>query len=80
MHFIIVYDRPKMSRIAFESFADTAKGIAISRKLQFEQEYANREDVEVAFFESASEAMLRRTHSRYFNSIEELAANVAGKA
>lgn len=80
MLFVVAYDRPKMALLTFESFASAATGEAGRLKLQLEQRYANREDVEVGLFESASEAVLRRTHSRYFFNIEALAANVADNA
>ncbi len=80
MQFIVAYDRPKMTLVAFKSFPDSACEEALQCKVQLEHDYANSSEVEVAYFESASEQMLRLTHSRYFDTLAKLADNVAESA
>lgn len=76
MQFILVYNRPQMVLLDNIPFANEASEEALHTKLALELRYANNNDVEVAFFQSDSEATLRKTHSRYFKTLSELAAGV----
>lgn len=74
MFFILAYKRPAAQLL--EPLSSTVSlNDARKRKAELESRYGQSLDVEVVLLESESEATLRRTHSRYFRTLEEMAAN-----
>ena len=74
MIFLIEYNRKLGKLISFESFVEHDWQRA--EALRFERELTlNRAgiDNEVVLLEAASEQILRRTHRRYFEDLEQLA-------
>ncbi len=74
MIFILEYNRSLGKLISFQSFDDSEWKRA--EELRFERElYLFRVgiDNEVVLLEAASEKILRRTHRRYFEDLEQLA-------
>lgn len=74
MVFLISYNRSRGLIESFKAFDDCSKGAAEAARLNLELQL-NREgrDLEVVLLEAANEKSLRRTHRRYFETIEQLA-------
>lgn len=73
MLFLIEYDRDSAQIVTFRSFDDSEKDVAKTARLELELEL-NRLGIEreVVILEAASEDAVRRTHRRYFETLEEL--------
>lgn len=73
MIFLIEYDRDSGQMVTFRSFDDSEREVAESARLDLELEL-NRRGIEreVVILEAASEEAVRRTHRRYFETLEEL--------
>ncbi|HEX5412814.1 MAG TPA: hypothetical protein VFZ27_13270 [Terriglobia bacterium] len=74
MLFLIEYDRPSGTIKEMRKFDDSSRKLAEDTRLELELKL-NREGVEheVVILEAPSEEALRRTHSRYFESLAEIA-------
>ena len=71
---LIEYDRPSGRMVTFETFGETERLKAEDARLELELELHRRGvKHEVVILEAASEAALRRTHRRYFESLSEIA-------
>ena len=66
-------DRDSGKMVTFQTFDDSERETAESARLELELEL-NRRGVEreVVILEAASEEAVRRTHRRYFETLEEL--------
>jgi hypothetical protein len=75
MIFLIEYDRSRGEMVTFEVFPDSERRIAEDARLEIELRL-NRQgiDHEVVILEAESEAAVRRTHRRYFETLSELAS------
>ncbi len=73
MIFLIEYNRKIGQIVTFTTFDDSERRKAEDARLQMDLEL-NRLAVEheVVLLEAATEATLRRTHRRYFESLSEL--------
>ena len=73
MFFLIEYDRERGKIVTFHSFNDSEREEAEHSRLEKELEL-NRRGVEheVVILEAPTEAAVRRTHRRYFESLREL--------
>jgi hypothetical protein len=73
MFFLIEYDRDKGQMVTFRTFEDSERESAENSRLELELDL-NRRGVEheVVILEAASEDAVRRTHRRYFETLEEL--------
>jgi len=73
MFFLIEYDRESGKIVTFRSFRNSDKEEAEHSRLEKEIEL-NRRGVEreVVILEAPTEAAVRRTHRRYFESLREL--------
>lgn len=71
MIFLIRYNRPNGRLVAIKRFADRveAQNERLSLELRLHREQV---DDEVVLLEAADEQVLRKTHRRYFESLEEL--------
>jgi len=74
MIFLIEYDRPSGKIAEMRTFDDSSRKLADEARLELELRL-NRKGVEheVVILEAPSEEALRRTHSRYFESLAEIA-------
>lgn len=74
MIFLIDYDRSKGEIVTLRSFADSERrdvdDLRLALELRLNQEKIDRE---VVVLDAESEADLRRTHRRYFETLESLA-------
>ena len=73
MIFLIEYNRPEGRIVRFEKFKDSERVKAANSGLDLELRL-NRKAInhEVVLLEAASEAALRRTHRRYFESPRQI--------
>ncbi len=74
MLFLIEYDRSHSKLVSFQTFTNDQRRDAYDARLEMELRY-NRLGVEreVVILEALSEAAIRRTHRRYFETLEQLA-------
>ncbi len=74
MLFLIEYDRPRGKIVQINKFDDFSQRAAQEARLELELKL-NRTGVqhEVVLLDAPSEEALRRTHSRYFEDIAEIA-------
>jgi hypothetical protein len=70
MIFLIDYDKRAGAIRLFKAFRDAERQTAES--LRLELEINGRADAEIVLLESESEATVRKTHARYFESASEL--------
>ena len=75
MIFLIQYNRKGGRLVRFERFSDSDRKTAYDAKFDLELRL-NRQDNrdEVVILEAADEAAVRRTHRRYFETLEQLLA------
>ena len=73
MIFLIEYNRSHGVLVTFRTFDDSQRQQAMDLRLELELDL-NRRGVghEVVLLEAESEAALRRTHRRYFETLREL--------
>lgn len=71
--FLIQFDRRLSRLVLFEEYEEGDRKKAVERRFRLELEAAHSgADHEIVLLEAADRALLRRTHTRYFNSFEEL--------
>ena len=73
--FLLVYRRSTGDLLEFEDLG-TEAARAFPRRSEAERQRKDDPDVEVILLGAASKEALLRTHSRYFKSIGELAADL----
>ncbi|MBV8604072.1 MAG: hypothetical protein JO224_05245 [Pelomonas sp.] len=75
MIYLIDYDRRSGTLIEMRAFLDAQREVAQDARLELELSLlAQGTNREVVLLEAANESDLRRTHGRYFETIEGLAA------
>jgi hypothetical protein len=71
--FLIEYDRKRGSIVLFRTFEDDNRELAQDARLDLELRLNEaRIEHEVVLLEAPSEEAIRRTHRRYFETLEEL--------
>ncbi len=74
MLFLIEYDRRNKRLITFKNFEDAQRRVAKDERLELELSLNQRGiQHEIVILEAPSEAQIRRTHRRYFETLEQLA-------
>jgi hypothetical protein len=77
--FLIVYDRSTGELLKLEDLgADRAE--AIRRRSEIEHREMANPEIEVVVLSAPAEDVLRRTHARYFRSVDQLADALQRKA
>ena len=78
MIFLIEYNRREGKIVTFRQYPDSQRREAADARLEIELDL-NRKGVdhEVTLLEANSEADIRRTHSRYFETLREMLASAA---
>jgi hypothetical protein len=79
MIFLLEYSRTLGRLVTFKRFADADRTIAERARLDLELS-RNREDVqtEIVLLEASTEAALRKTHRRYFESARQIIESSTG--
>lgn len=73
MYFLIDYDRKAGKMISLSAFSAEQRSDAQAKRLELELAYnASGTLREVVILQAPSEAHIRRTHRRYFETLEEL--------
>jgi hypothetical protein len=70
--FLVVYDRRQGKLVRFERFSERSD--AYAQLAAEERRHRNDMNTEVVLLGGYSEDDVRRTHSRYFHSVKELAS------
>ena len=74
-HFVLVYDQRLGHLVApIEVFDDSAAGVA--RRFELERLHRHDNAIEVVLLGAETEDQLRRTHSRYFKTADEIIASL----
>jgi hypothetical protein len=68
--YLLIFDRDNPTSVEVKEYADTA--LAIENLRIAERLRLNRPELEIVLLNAADKDDLRRTHSRYFESIDEL--------
>lgn len=80
MIFLIHYDRERALLVSMRSFDDSSRDEASRLKLELEISLlGNARGMEVVLLEADSEEDLRKTHSRYFETLAELKSSEGRK-
>ncbi len=73
-HFLLVYDRTAGLLVRQEEFLTS--DAAMHARFAAEDEFRDRPEIEIVDLSAASGDELRRTHARYFLTLDELAARL----
>ena len=73
-HFVLIYDRVAGALLRQQQYANSAD--ALVARFAAEDEFRARSEVEIVDLSAGSEEELRRTHARYFLSLDQLAARI----
>lgn len=73
--FLVVYDRSRGKLVDLKTFAEPQRAAALRARFQRETAERSRPEIEVVLLGAESLDDLKRTHARYFSSLEELAAS-----
>ena len=71
-YYVLVYDQRSGTLITIEHYGSDGAPAALARRFELDREYAGNPGVEVVLLSGESEDALRRTHGRYFKSVNEL--------
>lgn len=71
-YFLVVYDR-STGAVEVEEFSDQQRDLALHRRFEYEREQRNHPEIEVVVLGAESTEALKRTHARYFKTVQELA-------
>lgn len=72
-YYVLIYDQ-RDGDLQIEAFPEGAGDAALARRFELERQEREHPEKEVVMLGADSEADLRRTHARYFDSVEKLAA------
>jgi len=73
-HFVLVYDRTAGVLVRQRQYSSSRE--AMAARFAAEDEFEGRPEIEIVDLSAASEDELRRTHARYFLTLDELAARL----
>jgi hypothetical protein len=76
-HFLLIFDRARSRILRQEEFDDGPT--ALRARFSAEREHAGDRNIEVVVLGATSEAVLRRTHARYFRTVGELIEDTIAK-
>jgi hypothetical protein len=72
-HYLVVFDRSQGKVRRHKQYAD--RNAAIEARFKAEREHAGNPDIEVVVLGARSWDDVKRTHSRYFKRLDQLAAS-----
>ena len=73
--FLIAYDRRRGKILELKEFPEGQRAFALKERFRREDLERDRPDIEVVLLGAESLRDLERTHSRYFKTLEEIAAS-----
>jgi hypothetical protein len=68
---LVVYNQ-QTGEVELTRFADDERGVAQERRFALEREFRLEPHIEVVLLGARSEDVLRRTHARYFKTVQQL--------
>lgn len=72
-YFLLVYDRSRGQLIRpIEVFSQPERSSSMQRCFALEREYLGQKDIEIVVLGAESEEAIRKTHGRYFKTVELL--------
>jgi hypothetical protein len=71
-YYVLIYDQSAGRLLDIENYGAEAGQAALARRFELDRDYHDQGNVEVVLLSAESEDALRRTHSRYFKSVDEL--------
>lgn len=71
-YFLMVFDRQEGRVLRQREYSGRAE--ALRARFRAERQHPDRENVEIVVLTADSEADLRHTHARYFESVDQIAA------
>jgi hypothetical protein len=69
--FLVVYDRSLGRLLSLDEYDEEGRADALRRRAQLEMERREQAEVEVVVLAAESLAALKKTHSRYFETLTE---------
>lgn len=79
--FLIQFDRRLSKLVLLEEYEEIDRRKAVERRLRLELDAAHSgADHEIVLLEASNRAILRRTHTRYFDSFAELLDEFAARS
>ena len=69
-HFLLVFDRPAGNLLRMQEYVDGRE--ALRARFDAERSYRHDPSIEVVVLSAESEAVLHRTHARYFEDIPQM--------
>ncbi len=69
--FLIVYNQTT-GALEVKEYGDNERDAALARRFELEREHRLEPHIEVVLLSARSEDILRRTHGRYFKTVQEL--------
>jgi hypothetical protein len=76
VHILLIYDR-RAGKLVREPATYPTSESALEARFAMEDDLGNDPNIEIVAFDAASEEDLRRTHGRYFFSLDDLLSRVA---
>lgn len=70
-HYLMIYDRRRGQIVRHQHYR--AANLALKARFDAEREFGDQPDIEIVVLGAESWDSLRRTHSRYFKDVHELA-------
>ena len=70
-HFLVIYNRPEGRVVRSRAYRSAPE--ALRARFTAEREFQGQRDIEVVVLGGESWPAVRRTHSRYFKRVQELA-------
>jgi hypothetical protein len=71
-YYLVVYDR-STGTVEIEEFTDQQGDLALHRRFECERAQRNQPQIEIVVLGAESPEALKRTHARYFKTVQELA-------
>jgi hypothetical protein len=77
MHqFLIVYERAAGRIVRLQEFDEAERDDALAQMFRYEREHLGNPDIEIALLGAESLDVIKRTHGRYFKSLEEVISDI----
>jgi hypothetical protein len=70
--FLLIYNRRSGQLVSIDEFEPGRDADALARRFELERTYQDDPDIEIVTLGAESLQSLKRTHGRYFRTVEEL--------
>lgn len=76
-YFLLVYNRPEGRLVSLDEYAE--QDAALEARFALEREHEGDRDLEIVVLGSDSLDTVKRTHRRYFESVEDMLRSAIGQ-